>query len=388
MKCLYIFFSALLVCSAALAQEKAVLFEDDFHDMKGTNGNAGNWNFDIKASVVNAYGIWFTLFDTREANGCIQIGKGGSASSVYTNISNYMGDAIISFRAAPAIYSSGNNQYSPSSICVNLTQGSVFSDGYSTHDFAIQQNAWTSYTYKITFNSKEAKVCFTSTDKYGNFFLDDVKITKCYRRTGLAEDNFGTICMPFAVKHEDLTGATMYNIAYKITDGEKVTGIILSEETGDLVAGKPYIFKATATELFAIYNGVSVPEAVPATGLVGNLSTVPVNVPEQSQQSRQSYILSGNHLRKVTTGTATVGQNRAYINLEFVPEYTSPASLSKEYIYFDLNEGEMDLEDGISAVKGKTTSASAYDLMGRKVAASGTKKGLIIKGGRKLVNVK
>lgn len=381
MKILFFILAAFLSCSWANAQENAVLFEDDFDDIEGTGGNdKEGWQIkELKVPSVTGRNGWSLQGNVHEANNCVRIGNGTSTKgNMYVEVLNYIGDALLTFRAAPAVYS---NKF-PNDFSLSLTNG-TFTNRENKCTPSLVRDSWTQHSYKINVKS-DNKILFTNNgSSYFLFFLDDVKITKCYRRTGLAEDKFGTICMPFAVKHEDLTGATMYNIAYKMTDGSgNVTGIILSEETGDLVAGKPYIFKATATELFAIYNGVSVPDSVPATGLVGNLSVENRNVPEGS------FVLSKNQLRKVTTGTATVGQNRAYINLEFVPEYTSPASLSKEYIYFDLSEGEMDFEDGISAPNAKTASASAFDLMGRKVAASGTKKGLIIKGGRKLMNVK
>lgn len=394
MKILFFILAALLSCSWANAQEnvpaKAVLFEDSFDDIDGTGGNdTDGWFYNAKAEAFpqDRKG-WSYPSRVYKANFCIRVGNGQSYSgTISTKELNYVGAVVLTFKAAPCIYKGAKLEFSPERFVVSLSSssGSTFRNGEKSCTPDLKKDTWTSYDYKIDLKSNDTKISFTwDGNSYGNFFLDEVKITKdFYHRTGLTEGNFGTICMPFAVKQEDLTGATMYNIAYKITDGNgKVTGIILSEETGDLVAGKPYIFKATATELFAIYNGTSVTDAAPATGLVGNLSEDPAKVPQQS------FILSGNQLRMVNGGSATVGQNRAYINLEFVPEYTSPASLSKEYIYFDLNEGEMDLEDGISAVKGKAVSASAFDLMGRKVAASGTKKGLIVKGGRKLVNVK
>lgn len=390
MKILYFIFAAFLSCNWVNAQEKvpeqAVLFEDDFNDIEGSGGNdTDGWAYsNISGSVdINERG-WASHRNVYKANHCVLVGLGkNNGGYAYTANLKFIGPVVITFKVAPAIYDSNNI---PSALSVSLTsQGSSFQSGYSVVTPSLEEGVWRTYTYKATLKSMETKVYFNwNTNSCGHFFLDEVKITKdFYHRTGLTAGYFGTICMPFAVSKEDLTGAIMYSIAYKMTDGNgNVTGIILREETGDLVAGKPYIFKATATELFAIYNGLSATAVTPATGLVGNLSDNSLNVPQQS------YILSGNQLRKVTTGTATVGQNRAYIDLKDVPVYENPTFLSKEYIYFDLSEGEMDLEDGISAVKGKTASATAYDLMGRKLPASGTKKGLVIKGGRKLWNVK
>lgn len=126
---------------------------------------------------------------------------------------------------------------------------------------------------------------------------------------------YGTICLPKGVAQEDLEdcGAVFYNIVYAVTNtNDDITGIVLEEETGNLVAGKPYIFCATADELVLPYTGAAVAEPIAANGLVGNLSETPLVVPPYM------YVLSNNKIRKLNGGTATAGQNRAYIDLTHV----------------------------------------------------------------------
>lgn len=138
-----------------------------------------------------------------------------------------------------------------------------------------------------------------------------------YTREDLTIGRFGTICLPKAVTPEDITGARFYSIAFalKNTNGE-ITSILLDEETSGLQAGKPYLFCATATTMTLNYSGFAVEEPVEANGLVGNLDAEEVNVPTGK------YVLSNNQIRKVAGGTATVAQNRAYIDLDNVHAYT------------------------------------------------------------------
>lgn len=134
-----------------------------------------------------------------------------------------------------------------------------------------------------------------------------------YARGGFTVGEFGTICLPYATSATN--GATFYNIAGVRTNGETISSVALEEETGNLEVGKPYIFTADAEYLTADYTGEKVTEAAAATGLVGNLSATPLDVPQGS------YIIGvDDKLHKLAGANATVGQNRAYIDLTGVAE--------------------------------------------------------------------
>ncbi len=90
-----------------------------------------------------------------------------------------------------------------------------------------------------------------------------------YKRTGLTNGSYGTICMPYGVKAGDRIGAKFYSIAGKTTDGGKVTAIYLEEVTGDLAAGQPYIFRATAEEMTCKCSTDDEQDAQTVNGLVG-----------------------------------------------------------------------------------------------------------------------
>jgi hypothetical protein len=84
--------------------------------------------------------------------------------------------------------------------------------------------------------------------------------------------NYGTICLPYG--SSNYSGADFYEIAYaEIKDGD-ATGLYLDqiEEGAALVAGKPYIFKATADELAVSYEGAMATTPVAGeAGLTGTL---------------------------------------------------------------------------------------------------------------------
>ena len=131
---------------------------------------------------------------------------------------------------------------------------------------------------------------------------------EAYTRTTTI-DSYGTICLPFG--SDDYSGAEFYEVAY-LVEG---TGLWLDqvEEGATLVAGKPYIFKATATELVVVSNATEV--AVPvvgANGLTGTFTDIAAG------GLKGNYIIAQNKVWVAGSG-ATLSANRAYINAEDVP---------------------------------------------------------------------
>ncbi len=180
--------------------------------------------------------------------------------------------------------------------------------------------------------------------------------------------NFGTICLPNEVNATNVSGATFYSIAGVTKEGSEVAGIVLEEETGSLVAGKPYIFKATGNAIIASYTGDAVTSAVSATGLIGNLSAVKVNVADGN------YVIVNDKLRKVDGGTATIATNRAYITLDGVAEYA--LGNAKMMIFTE------DTPTDISSLKfERGIDVPVYNLQGQRVNSS--VEGILIIGGKK-----
>ena len=147
--------------------------------------------------------------------------------------------------------------------------------------------------------STDASYTFTVTedvDLVANFAKE------VYTRTTTI-DSYGTICLPFG--SDDYSGAEFYEVAY-LVEG---TGLWLDqvEEGATLVAGKPYIFKATATELVVVSNATEV--AVPVDGENGLTGTFTDIV---AGGLTGNYIIAENQVWRAGTG-ATLSANRAYI---------------------------------------------------------------------------
>ena len=193
-----------------------------------------------------------------------------------------------------------------------------------------------------------------------------------YKRTGLTEGKFGTICLPYDAT---VTGATVYKIVSKTVDGsDNLTGINL-EEVNSLEAGKAYIFKGTGSDLVATYSG-SYTAATDANGMLGNLSSTAAAVPENN------YIVKDNQIRKVVSGGSgvTVGQYKAYITLTGID-----VAQARGIDFIAFNDGEQEQEtDGINAVKLNAENDATYNLAGQRVSKD--YKGIVIVNGKKIVN--
>ena len=142
-----------------------------------------------------------------------------------------------------------------------------------------------------------------------------------YNRDNLTIGNYGTICLP---KKGTIAGATLFEIAdYK-------NGMIYCDELGEneeMVAGRPYIFLATATELNVTYtSGIVAEEAGNANGLYGfyNLENENATLPLADDASLGNYILYQNQYWLVSGRAATIANYRAYIKIGEI-NYVAPA---------------------------------------------------------------
>ena len=168
-------------------------------------------------------------------------------------------------------------------------------------------------------------------------------IEKCSYSRHTTSGNYGTICLPKAVANEDIQGGVFFNILYAITNAnDDITGVLIEEEEGDLVAGKAYIFRATADELTLLYTGDAVENPVATDGLVGNISETPLEVPQNM------YVLSNNQIKKLTSSSATTGQNEAYIDLTSVAKLNYIPDAAPNRVMLDVVEEDpiaTDLDD-------------------------------------------
>ena len=160
---------------------------------------------------------------------------------------------------------------------------------------------------------------------------------------------WGTLCLPMDGAVE---GATLFSVAGKQEENSKLY-VVLQEEP-DLVGGQPYIFEKTADELRATMSGPQTPSPATVNGLVGTYVEISPLTPYD--ESHKNYILAKNgddvEFRKVGDNV-TVGEYRAYINLDGVPAYSpSQAIPGRRYVMMGVS-GTQETEDteDISAVE-------------------------------------
>jgi hypothetical protein len=133
--------------------------------------------------------------------------------------------------------------------------------------------------------------------------------------------NYGTICLPYG--SSSYAGADFYEIAYAEIKNGDATGLYLDqiEEGAALVAGKPYIFKATADILIVTYEGAIVDAPVAGdAGLTGTLVDIPAN-----DVLVGNYIIAQNMFWDASAENY-LNANHAYINKTILLQ-TEPKSL-------------------------------------------------------------
>ena len=169
-------------------------------------------------------------------------------------------------------------------------------------------------TYNFYFDTNEAEkklwieVCTPATP------------TPDYTRT-TTEGKFGTICLPFGGTVE---GAELFECV-----GQE-TGKVYIASVTTLVAGTPYIFLATGTELAVYSDGTTAATPGNHNGLHGTFT-------DDTEVAVGNYILLNNELCQAAT-TCWVNANRAYLVMSEVPtEYTKMPG--RRYIGMDV-EGE------------------------------------------------
>lgn len=194
-----------------------------------------------------------------------------------------------------------------------------------------------------------------------------------YKRTNLAVGNYGTICMPYVVAAGKIVGAEFYSIAGKEEKDGTVTSVYLEKVTGDLVAGQPYIFKATAETLTCTITSTSV-EAEKAgkhNGLIGCFEETGV------LEGDNIYVLKNNELYKRGTQDWKIAAGRAYIDLSQIA--TPSSAPAKGVIKMGVSG---DGTTGIGAVTAEHDNVY-YNLQGQRVAAPS--RGIYIVNGKKVI---
>ena len=209
-----------------------------------------------------------------------------------------------------------------------------------------------------------------------NQFATDMPIVDGYVRNVTSGD-YGTICLPYAVAAEDMAGAEFFSIAGKIMKDGEPQSIVLNQVT-TLEAGVPYIFSATSDKLIAAYSGKAVAVAEEANGLIGSF--------EGQDVAEGMYLISAQNKVQLCGKSCKISGNRAYIDMNEVPEDSGEVGVNQRLISFEDATGisETMVEGGL---------ADVYTLSGVEVrhqvdeseATQGLPQGIYIVNGKKVV---
>lgn len=197
----------------------------------------------------------------------------------------------------------------------------------------------------------------------------------------VASGNIGTICLAYDVDVADVKGAEFYSVLGKRTANGEVVSVLFAKEAEGLKAGVPYVFRPTADLLVVAYaEGTSVDNPTSANGLYGSFAGESV--------AEGMYLLNGNKIVKCGTGSK-IGANRAYINMDEVPEYSADSNVKPA---LEIGEnGVVNSIDGI-AVMGSGV-VDVYSVSGVRLrggmnaerALDGLAKGIYVVNGKKVV---
>ena len=136
-------------------------------------------------------------------------------------------------------------------------------------------------------------------------------------RNDLTEGWYYTMCLDKAVTA--VKAGSIWKVLSKAANGNDV---ILEEAELPLAAGRPYIFRAAASTLEVAYTGdaVGAPVTEGNNGLVGSFSQASIT------KDDNNYIIYNNMLYLVNSDNVYVGDHRAYLNMDAVPNYSGAAS--------------------------------------------------------------
>ena len=232
----------------------------------------------------------------------------------------------------------------------------------------------------------------SASDYFKNFALSNIgkggyagatismPFTDGYTRN-VASGNIGTICLAYDVDAADVKGAEFYSVLGKRTANGEVVSVLFAKETEGLKAGVPYVFRPTADLLVVAYaEGTSVDNPTSSNGLYGSFAGESV--------AEGMYLLNGNKIVKCGTGSK-IGANRAYINMDEVPEYSADSNVKPA---LEIGEnGVVNSIDGIAVVGSGVVdvySVSGVRLRGgmnAERALDGLAKGIYVVNGKKVV---
>ena len=185
---------------------------------------------------------------------------------------------------------------------------------------------------------------------------------------------YNTICLPHG--SSNFTGATFYEIAHILKNKKK----IFFDEVKTLEAGKPYIFYPHSNEVTVYYDNTTSAVPLSHNGLHGTFD----GITAASNFLKGKYLVVGDRMVLCGDG-CSLAANRAYIELDEIPDKEKPAIPGIKRVSMDYSE-----ENATTALDNITDETivapmqeGIYDILGRKVDAP-TVSGFYIINGKKV----
>ena len=218
--------------------------------------------------------------------------------------------------------------------CAWTLDGTTYKVGNRTFIYRAQANGFKNYNATNT----------PGTDDYSNLPVVTAPvyaIGDAYSRSTTA-DKFGTICLPFG--STNFTGAEFFECV------GKEEGKVYIASVTTLVAGTPYIFLASATEVAVYGDGTTAATPGNSNGLYGTFT-------DETLVAAGNYILLNNELRP-SNGEAKVNANRAYLVMDDVPVGAPQQMPGRRYIGMSVQgENETTGFENITAPEGQVIKA-------------------------------
>lgn len=181
---------------------------------------------------------------------------------------------------------------------------------------------------------------------------------------------FGTICMDYAVKAENIENAELYSIYSFDATGDSV--ILVRKEK--MEAGVPYIYHTTNGIFKMTFSGIR-EEAKAENGLIGYIN---LYASDMKQVEEGMYIVEDNAIHAVISDAPKAIENRmAFIDAALIPEFD--ALPEGAYTKIEIVKAQ---PSGIEDLDAETLSNGIYDLLGRKVF--NPSRGIYIVNGKKV----
>ena len=177
-------------------------------------------------------------------------------------------------------------------------------------------------------------------------------------RDGLTVGQWGTLCPKQNV--DNPTGATFYQIAYlELKDGLPFN-MHFDEVEGNLEAGQPYFFIASATQIKGVKSGEEKNEGSNVNGFYGYIGETSWTLPYQASfdvNNNNTFVIWNNSVFRINAETS-IKSERCYININSTePIRTStPAPVGARRITM-----------GVSGINGQNTATGVDQVQGDNV---------------------